>query len=351
MNNTLLINLKPIASLQGQTITGKSSFALGVLGESGSGKSTLLKTLAGLVGDANDQFELFGYAWRHADRNNPCVYVNQTLGLFNHWTVAKNLEKTAKHCNHNFTDKGYICSINDLVSDLKLEPLLNKPIEMLSGGETQRVLIARAMLSGKPILLLDEVLSGLDSTMRTYVMTVLQKWHKQYHRRYVVVSHNLEDVSFLCNEALLVNKGAISYSSCLHHALSQYEAGPENYMSDIQVAHQETLCDEGVSSYRLKQSNQFIYRRINQNDIVQANDVTHVVVAASNVSVSVDTNINISTLNKLIGTLVSITEFDNHALIDIDIDGQIIQSLISKKSLKDMKLTKNQSVAALFKAI
>lgn len=354
MKSNLLLTLTSNDALDGQIVSGHASGALGalgVLGTSGAGKSTLLKTMAGLIGASSNQFTLFDYSWSNSEDTNPCVYVNQTLGLFSQWSVADNLQKTAKHSKLYQNNTANVCTVSDIVDDLKLNSLLHKPVELLSGGETQRVLIARAMLSSKPILLLDEILTGLDFSMRQYVMALLQKWQTQYNRCYVVVSHHLADLSFLCNQALIVNEGKISHHSSMQTALCEYESNPEAYFSKLNVKYVKTESELGVHLFTTQINKQPIYTRMKSSDMVPAHKVTQVIIPASQVSITVDTDINISTLNKLSGTIISIQKIDTHALVNIDIDKQIIQSVISQKSLINMRLKPAQNIAVLFKAI
>ena len=193
---------------------------IAILGQSGAGKSSLFKALAGLLPDIQFAGCFGGHQWHNKSTFNPCVYVSSDFGLFEHLNVRQNLQTVIKHSLRG--DKQLYDSIID---DLELAPLLNYGVSQLSGGETQRALIARAMLCGKPILLLDEVLSNIDSGNRKRIITAMTQWHVKYKRYFLLVSHDLSDLKQLCQSALIVRDGELTNLQPLQQNLDKYQQG------------------------------------------------------------------------------------------------------------------------------
>ena len=106
-----------------------------------------------------------------------------------------------------------------------------------------------------------------------------------------------------------------------------------------------------MHEYNLLDSQQKVFARVDPNQMLPVTEVRQLVIPASQVSISAEASINIAMLNKLSGTIIDICEFQHHALISVEIDNQIIHSFIAQKSRLNMKLTLNQHVAVLFKAL
>lgn len=352
MTEELHVNVPNLGKLHSQTIQLRTTGSVAVLGKSGSGKSTFLKLLAGLVGkQKQEMYELFGYSWSSESSDNPCVYVNQNFSLFATWNVEQNLTYTHEYANSQYNKDIPALSVKEVVTELSLTSLLKKPVLSLSGGETQRVLIARAMLSNKPIILLDEVFNSLDRNMKTYVMHKLIRWEKQFKRNFIVVSHQLSDAAFLCQQALLVKEGVITGYPNFLSALVDYEMDPEFFVSTLDVEYFKTIKSEAVHVYKLKNSDQIIYRKAHPEELIAEHAFVRLQVAASQVSLCTELDINISTLNKLKGTVSKIDSLDSGVTICINVDGQTLQAHISLRSQQQMKLNEGQAVTALFKAV
>ena len=85
----------------------------------------------------------------------------------------------------------------------------NRPVGKLSGGEFQKILLARALSQQPKILLLDEPFSNLDYTSRQQIETLLNRLHEKYNLTIIMVSHDLGFIPDRCNRVLLMNKGKI----------------------------------------------------------------------------------------------------------------------------------------------
>lgn len=136
---------------------------LGIFGRSGSGKTTLLRCLAGLEKQARGKIEFNGQSWLSetkslSSQERNIGYIFQEGRLFPHLNVQQNLDYGTKRSNSNSTP----LDRKKLFELLNIGHLLNRQPQQLSGGEKQRIALARALLKNPQIMLLDEPLASLD---------------------------------------------------------------------------------------------------------------------------------------------------------------------------------------------
>ena len=181
----------------------------GILGESGSGKTTLLRCLAGL-----EKFKE-GDLRRPNERN--IGYVFQDTKLFPHLTVQKNLEYGWRR-NPN-TNK----SIIQLSKIFEVDHLLDRSIDQLSGGETQRVCIARALCQDPQLLLMDEPLSSLDVRRRKNFLPYLNRLSKKTLIPIIYVSHDIDEICQLSDRIIILENGRVVAEGGLQDTFSRVD--------------------------------------------------------------------------------------------------------------------------------
>jgi len=184
----------------------------GLFGPSGAGKTSLLDLIAGLRRAPSAFVELgervlTDTARRFAvpARQRRIGYVPQDLALFPHLSVRRNL----LYGRREQGDDNGLVSFEQVTRLLDLAPLVERGIARLSGGEKQRVALGRALLSGPELLLLDEPLAGLDRARRERVLALLRRIHQELHVPMLYVSHQADEVTALCDEVLLLDRGRI----------------------------------------------------------------------------------------------------------------------------------------------
>ncbi len=162
-----------------------------VLGKSGSGKSTLLDLLGGFLEPQSGEILLDG---RHLEalpvsqRNIAILF--QHNNLFEHLTVAQNL-------TIGLNNKPNIKSI---LAEVGLEGYEDRFASQLSGGEQQRVALARTLLRQSHILLLDEPFSALDSHNRHAMLDLIRRITDERKLHTVFITHNLEDSRLIADK-------------------------------------------------------------------------------------------------------------------------------------------------------
>ena len=195
---------------------------LGVVGESGSGKSTMMQCLyfdqevtAGTVSlrsykNGKNMFAESAQQKRYI-RNNMfgMVYQNPIMGLNMNFSAISNIaEKLIAAGNRNvaaMSNRG-----QDLLDEVNI-PLfrIKEPPKNFSGGMQQRVQIAKALSNNPPILLLDEVTTGLDLSVQANVLDLIKKIQRELNISMIVVSHDLAVVRMLADRTVVMLNGNI----------------------------------------------------------------------------------------------------------------------------------------------
>ncbi len=173
-------------------------------GASGSGKTTLLRAIAGLEPATQGRIHFADDNWSDlgpADRN--IGYVFQDARLFPHLTVTENLEYGAVRRGIP-QDR-----IRAIVDALDLRPLLRRMPTTLSGGESRRVALGRALASGPRILLMDEPLSGLDEARKAGLMPYIARAVAEFGVPALYVTHSVEELTFLADRTLTIHNGEL----------------------------------------------------------------------------------------------------------------------------------------------
>ena len=167
----------------------------GVFGESGSGKTTLLRCIAGLEESSSND--------RRPVHKRRIGYVFQQPQLFAHLNVRKNIEYGLRRN----PDRGV--SFAGVVRLLELEGLLDRPATELSGGEAQRVSIARVLCQAPELILMDEPLAALAERRKDDVLPYLDRLHAQSSVPIIYVSHNIDEICRLSDHLLIMDNGRV----------------------------------------------------------------------------------------------------------------------------------------------
>ena len=184
-----------------QTNSIEKSECLSVVGESGSGKTTLLNAIAGYIDYSgsilwNNQVLESSPPWKRNFR-----YLNQRLYLFPHKTVRGNLILA----NPSSSDDEQ----QTLLSDLKIEHLINRYPHQLSGGEQQRVALARALIYRPDLLLLDEPFSSLDWSSRKDIWKVLKNLIEAGEITTILVTHEPKEAEYFSGKQIQLYQGQL----------------------------------------------------------------------------------------------------------------------------------------------
>ena len=207
--------------LNGVSLKLKKGECLGIIGESGSGKSTLGKVILGLHKPEKgevviDGIKLYGkkYKMKNIRYDISVVFQDYVSSVNPRFTVMSALDEAINVHIINTGEK--LDKINrrnmaiELLNNVGLnESFLSRYPHELSGGQLQRVCIARAVAIHPKVILLDEAVSSLDVSTQTQVMDYLIKLRKIYQFSYIFITHDLSTITYLCDRVLFFNNGNI----------------------------------------------------------------------------------------------------------------------------------------------
>ena len=183
-----------------------------LLGPSGSGKSTLLRTINRLIEPTSGSIEIDGVDARTLEPvalRRTIGYAIQAVGLFPHLTVGANVAVVPTLLGW---DRARIAArVDALLALIRLEPALYRdryPRE-LSGGEQQRVGVARALAAEPRVLLMDEPFGAVDAIVRASLQDELRRIHAELRTTVVFVTHDVDEALRLADRVVVVADGTI----------------------------------------------------------------------------------------------------------------------------------------------
>ncbi|EJL27922.1 ABC-type dipeptide/oligopeptide/nickel transport system, ATPase component [Brevibacillus sp. BC25] len=189
----------------------KSGECLGIIGESGSGKSTLGRLLLGI--EKPDRGTILFEGKKVEDRkvragNISAVFQDYTSSINPFYTVEEAIREPLQMKREARVDA--LSEIDHLFYQVGLDPSYRKkyPHE-LSGGEVQRVCIARAVSTEPKCILFDEAISSLDGSVQMQVLELLKNLRKRYDMSYIFITHDIQAAAYLCDRIMIIRNGEI----------------------------------------------------------------------------------------------------------------------------------------------
>lgn len=219
--SNLTVKKGDFCALEGVSFTvGRGEFAA-ILGPNGAGKTTLLKAIIGIEKPISGEIKFFGKP-SHELPPSAIGYVAQ----------FKTLDKTFPAVTCDLVASGLLrrwpwrispqihIAVTEALSYVSAAELCHKPLKWLSGGELQRVYLARALVRNPQILLLDEPATGIDPAGELDMYNVLETYLREKNAAALVVTHDWLAARHHADRAVLLNKSVIS------------EGAPKNALAD-----------------------------------------------------------------------------------------------------------------------
>lgn len=179
-----------------------------LMGQTGRGKTTILESICGLRKITSGRILVHGADVTHASPGDRQIgYVPQDLALFPTLNVRQHLEFALRLRKQSASKTAE--RVSELAEVLGIEHLLTRSIQGLSGGESQRVALGRALSFRPSVLLLDEPLSALDESTRHEMHTVLKKVKEKSQVTTLHVTHSVEDAEALADLRLTLVNGKV----------------------------------------------------------------------------------------------------------------------------------------------
>lgn len=218
-----------------------------LFGPSGAGKSTLLDCIAGLVKPdegciklGEEAFFDAGAGISLAPQKRGIGYVFQSLALFPHLSVEENV----KYGLSGLANDQRLQRAERILRAFHIQDLRRRKPGELSGGEKQRVALARSVVTEPRILLLDEPLTGLDGGLRQAILEDLREWNASHRTPILYVTHNREEVDAIGDRVVAIADGRVRESGMPHAVLDAprkvalaQAAGFENVLAGRVLEH------------------------------------------------------------------------------------------------------------------
>lgn len=319
-----------------------------ILGENGAGKTSLILAISNLLKFNKGDIYFYGKkTGRDISKSEflkkiAIVFQDPLLindSVFNNIAMVLKFRKVPK----DEIEK----KINNVLSMLNLEHLKEKNVNSLSGGEAQRVNIARAIVFEPEILFLDEPFSALDSAYKDSLISDLSKIIEKKKITLIMTTHNRYEAFRLCERFVVLEKGKIIMDTNLDNLIKS----PCNEFIANFIGY-ETILD-GTIEY----SEDGIYSaKVGNNRIVGAgnfNKGDRIIICLNPENVALSKNPikeDSSIRNCFKGVVTELNNLGYYYRVKIDCGFDIV-SYITKKSLEELKLERNSSVYVEFKAL
>lgn len=323
-----------------------------LFGPSGCGKTTILRSVAGLerargivrIGDAlwqDSDKGVFVPTWQRS-----LGYVFQEASLFPHMTARENISFGLKYGRGGSSRN----RIDEAVELLGLSRLLNHRPYELSGGEQQRVSIARALVLNPKILLMDEPLSALDWSRRQEIMPWIEKIRDELQIPVLYVTHSAEEVARLADFILLIENGSITKRGPASRLICEISAPVEIETDRVSFLHGRIAgSDEkyALACVKLDSGGTLWIPSAR----TESGEEVRVKIFARDVALSRTAEAASSIQNSLECTVRGIEPDKNPAqsLVDLSCGSNRLMARITRRAAENLGLEKGQKVWALIK--
>lgn len=338
----------------GAEVSLQRSHVTAIFGHSGSGKTSLLRCLAGLEHPDEGKMHVNGEVWQDTSDNiflpphrRPVGMVFQDTRLFPHLSVRKNLTYGMLSRRRG----GSPIALEQIVSLLGIESLLERRPVKLSGGEAQRVAIGRALLADPRLLLMDEPLAALDATRKAEVLPFLKSMQRELDIPFIYVSHNMEEIDQLADTLVLMEEGKTTACGSLADMLTRLDfplsctgqAGAivEGRISGYDETYGLTRLDTPIGTLMLL------------GQYAPDDDKLKLRIHARDVSLSLEKPHRSSVLNIIEAVVMEISEVDStyQVTIRLDAGGLPLLARVTSKSHHALGLKPGLSVYAQVKSV
>jgi peptide/nickel transport system ATP-binding protein len=223
---------------------------IGIAGESGSGKSTLAKLLCGILIPTSGKItNNFSRDWNKSKPSPIQILFQNDGNLINPFRKVVNVLTEAFKLKNKLR-KDLSNEINNIFKtfDLK-EELLNHKGSQLSGGEQQRIALARIMIVEPEILILDEPFSSQDVEAQLIILNLIKKLKQEFNFTVICISHDLNILNHFADDIIIMHRGKIvEYGNTL-----EIFSNPKNDYTKFLISAQSLkLSKEEVKSFRKK---------------------------------------------------------------------------------------------------
>ncbi len=318
-----------------------------LLGPTGAGKTQLLEVIAGLQSPSSGEIWIDGENVTSLPPEARRIgFMYQEYLLFPQLTVRQNIAFGLRRMPRAKAS----ARVEDVARLLKIEPLLDRCVVGLSGGEQQRIALARALAPRPRVLLLDEPLSALDPQIRRELRRELRSLHKELRMTTLHVTHDFEEALALADRLAVIHEGAIAQTGTPDEvfrkpgsAFLAHFLGVENLLRGNIVRYHTAEPHRGEAFDAVFESGS-----LQLYVIAEREGLAYAAVRPEEITVSREF-LSSSARNRLEGTVTRIEKLWPLVHLTVDV-GVPLVAVITAQSLESLELTEGAKACLTIKA-
>jgi len=313
-----------------------------ILGPTGAGKTLLLELIVGLYipNEGRIFIDEKDITYEVPEKRN-LGFLYQDYSLFPHLSVRKNIEYGMKL--RNISKNEIDSKIKELSNILKIEHLMHRDTTTLSGGEQQKVALARALAINPKVLLLDEPFSALDENTKSKLISEMKDLHRKEGITFIHVTHSQEEAILLADRIGIMMDGTVV----------QVGNPDEIFYKPISKEIAKFVKIENIWEGKvIKKNEKELIVDVNGKQIVALSDHFKVGQGVRLIIRPEDIILgkgNTSARNEFKGKVISVIKHGFYHIVRIDC-GFEVEAAVTKQSIENLKIIEGKDINIFFKA-
>ena len=322
-----------------------------LIGPTGSGKSVLIETIIGFYTEYKGEISLNGRLINNLlpeERNIGIVYQDHVL--FPNMNVYENIAYGLK--NKNISKKEIDLKIKEISSILKIDHILNRSIETLSGGESQRTALARTLIVEPEIILMDEPFSALDNVTKETLRNLIKEIGNKFNTTFIHITHDFNDVWALGTKVGVMEKGIIHQIGSVPEVFSTPETKFVAEFVGIQNLFEGKIEKFNSNCVKVRiNEDLFLYGSdFNKCNIIEKNKEVTLLIRPENIIFS-NESFESSARNRIKGKVVNIEKSGPIVMIDTEVGGTIFKGILTTNSFETLGMDIGKDIFLIFKSL
>ncbi|MDK2795917.1 MAG: molybdate/tungstate transport system ATP-binding protein [Archaeoglobaceae archaeon] len=307
-----------------------------ILGPSGSGKTLLLETIAGIHKPESGRILLEGKDITSLPpEKREIAYIPQNYGLFPHLNAFENIIYGLKL--RKIPKEEIRRRVDQIAEILEIEHILSRNVKNLSGGEQQRIAIARALVLKPKLILLDEPFSNIDANLKGKLMKEMKKWRKEIRFTAIHVTHSFEEALYLGDRVGIMIGGRIEQTGKISDVFSR----PKNDLVAKFLGHENIL--EGEANGNILE-----VEGLRIEIPKSAKGRIRVVIPPESILISKEKIVS-SARNNFKASVQSFEDLGAIVKLKLSLGGINLSAYLTRASFLDMRLSEGEEVYLSFK--